>query len=303
MESIQSFRANRFAFFVSVCGLVILLAIRKFDLKIDALKIRQWWSNMTAENYSTLEQSPKTVVLVYTNFWGTKTWVRNEGRCSLLSNQRNAMSKKCSLNYFELTYDKTRFFESDLVVFHVRNMPNLDELKSLSNHSRPISQRWVYALWESPKLSRNKQTPYDGLFNLTWTYRTDSDIWGPYGRYEKLSPEEIKMNKLATTLTDYSQGKTELVAWMVSNCHSQIRLSLVRELKKYIKVDVFGHCSSKIFGEPRVCPRNREKTRECLKKYKFYLSFENALCEDYITEKYWRHLGKNINSYFVRLIF
>ena len=89
MESIQSVRANRFAFFVSVCVLVILLAIRKFDFEIDALKIRQWWSNMTAENYSTLEQIPKTVVLVYTKLFRAKNWVRNEGRCSLLSYQRN----------------------------------------------------------------------------------------------------------------------------------------------------------------------------------------------------------------------
>ena len=29
-----------------------------------------------------------------------------------------------------------------------------------------------------------------------------------------------------------------------------------------------------------------------LNEYKFYLAFENALCEDYITEKYWARLGE-----------
>lgn len=124
--------------------------------------------------------------------------------------------------------------------------------------------------------------------NLTWTYRTDSDFWSPYGTYEQLSPEDIKMKEIATT-KDYTVGKTELVAWMVSNCGPQLRISFVHELKKYIEVDVLGVCAS-VFGESRSCPR--AETGNCLKKYKFYLSFENAQCEDYITEKYWRCLGK-----------
>ena len=88
----------------------------------------------------------------------------------------------------------------------------------------------------------------------------------------------------------YSQGKTELVAWMVSNCAAQPRMAFVQNLKKYIKVDVFGRCSGK-FGQHRGC-RN---LAACLKTFKFYLAFENALCEDYITEKYWGRLGKSLS--------
>lgn len=70
----------------------------------------------------------------------------------------------------------------------------------------------------------------NGLFNLTWTYRTDSDFWAPYGYYEPHREEDGKMNEVAT-MTDYTEGKSELVAWMVSNCSPQLRLSFVRELK------------------------------------------------------------------------
>ena len=101
-------------------------------------------------------------------------------------------------------------------------------------------------------------------------------------------------------MTDYTKGKSELVAWMVSNCGPQLRISFVRELKKYIKVDVFGRCSGKNFGDPRSCSKNRNK--DCLQKYKFYLSFENRLCEDYITEKYWSRLGKNTIFFFLVLL-
>ena len=97
-------------------------------------------------------------------------------------------------------------------------------------------------------------------------------------------------NKKGTT-SDFTRGKSKLVAWMVSNCGAKLRRKFVRELKKFIKVDVFGKCSGKIFGESRPCPKTKQSNIECLKKYKFYLSFENALCEDYITEKYWANLG------------
>ena len=272
-EMAESKRPMFVALFITGCAIVILFKVHEFDVQRDV----PWHllKKTTAHEMSVQRQSPKTVVLVYTRFWRWNNWVRKESGC-------------CS-EHFELTYKKERFNESDIVVFHAINMPSSDVLKSLLK-SRPNSQRWVYAMWESPMLTPNPKR-LNGLFNLTWHYRTDSDIWGRYGSYEQLSREDVlKMNKTAT-VTDYAKGKSELVAWMVSNCGPQLRISFVRELKKHIKVDVFGRCSGKNFGDPRSCSKNRNK--DCLQKYKFYLSFENRLCEDYITEKYWSHLGKN----------
>ena len=273
----ESKRPMFVALFITGCAIVILFKVHKFDVQRDV----PWHllKKTTAHEMSVQRQSPKRVVLVYTRFWGWNNWVRNESGC-------------CS-EHFELTYKKERFNESDIVVFHAKNMPSSDVLQSLLK-SRPNSQRWVYAMWESPMLTPNPKR-LNGLFNLTWHYRTDSDIWGRYGSYEQLSREDVlKMNKTAT-VTDYTKGKSELVAWMVSNCGPQLRISFVRELKKHIKVDVFGRCSGKNFGDPRSCSKNRNK--DCLLKYKFYLSFENALCEDYVTEKYWGNLGKKVNLF------
>ena len=72
------------------------------------------------------------------------------------------------------------------------------------------------------------------------------------------------------------------VVWFVSNCReSNTRQQQAHELQKYIAVDIYGKCGT------MQCPRSRET--ECFEKlnrdYKFFLTFENANCKDYVTEK------------------
>ena len=53
-----------------------------------------------------------------------------------------------------------------------------------------------------------------------------------------------------------------------------------------INVTVYGKCST-----------SGEKTEDAFKNldnYYFYLSFENSLCDDYITEKFFKMLKQNI---------
>lgn len=53
----------------------------------------------------------------------------------------------------------------------------------------------------------------------------------------------------------------------------------MEELQKYIAVDIFGKC-----GES--CSDKCEDV--IISEYLFYLAFENQVCNDYITEKFWR---------------
>ena len=230
-----------------------------------------------AENNTRSVTQKPFVILVYTQFFGTKEWIKITDDCSSPEIPGNS----CRKDMVDLTYDKKRYAESEFVIFHARDMPGVDHLKTIMKN-KPSSQFWIYFLQESPNAPPDTR-PLNGMFDLTMTYRSDSDFWWPYGSYRGIPFEK-------TSQLDFSVGKDKLVSWMVSNCNSHLRNSFVHELQKYITVDVFGSCSGK-FGESKSCPRG-EACRNIIKQYKFYLSFENALCEDYITEKYWGRIGK-----------
>ena len=230
-------------------------------------------NELIASANTTRSRSQQTILLLlYNEFLGEKDWFRFNEDCH------------CVKNKVEITHDKRRFLESDFVLVHVAsNLPSLKNLKTM-RRQRPSWQRWIYYSMESPMSESSPNTRRLGdMFDLTFTYRVDSDFWAPYGTYE-----EIPFVNLSHQ--DFSAGKDKLVAWIVSNCEPPLRKLFVRELQKYITVDVFGSCSG-TFEKSVSCPRDKT-CKGIIKQYKFYLSFENALCEDYITEKYWGHLGK-----------
>ena len=150
------------------------------------------------------------------------------------------------------------------------------------------------------------------------TYSKNSDFPIPYGKFvpkkKKPTPENVRNTnrrhpwmpawlqsgiggkstaEVAASKTDsppdVASTKTRLVAWFVSNCNTASRREdFVKELREHVDVDIYGSC-----GEFD-CPRAKEA--ECLgmltDHYKFYLSFENSVCRDYVTEKFWRILSE-----------
>lgn len=84
------------------------------------------------------------------------------------------------------------------------------------------------------------------------------------------------------------EKKNSSIAWFVSNCFTNSKRDrLAKKIKKQMDVDIYGSCGTK------KCPVNDEKCYNLLDtNYKFYLSFENALCNDYVTEKLFRPLQK-----------
>ena len=86
---------------------------------------------------------------------------------------------------------------------------------------------------------------------------------------------------------NYAEGKDKLLVSVNSHCQTPdgVRENFVRALNRITKVDVHGECGG-IFGRI-TCPRWSERCKISLKSYKFYISLENSICNDYVTEKYW----------------
>ncbi|NWR93852.1 FUT6 fucosyltransferase, partial [Furnarius figulus] len=140
----------------------------------------------------------------------------------------------------------------------------------LARLPRLPTQRWLWLNMESPSHSPNLSA-MNNLFNLTVSYRHDSDIFLPYGELRPLrQPRPLAVPR-----------KSRLVAWVVSNWREESRrVSYYRELRKHIVVDVYGK---------EHAPLPREQLLPTVSRYCFYLAFENSQHEDYITEKLWRN--------------
>ncbi|XP_074834444.1 3-galactosyl-N-acetylglucosaminide 4-alpha-L-fucosyltransferase FUT3-like [Carettochelys insculpta] len=184
--------------------------------------------------------------------------------------QQPTALRKCSellgIQDCHITVNRSWYSKSDAVIIHHWDV--CSSPKNLPQGPRPPSQHWIWFNLESPTHSSNLGL-MDNLFNLTMSYRRDSDIFTPYGGLEVLSqPQNFSI-----------PAKSKLVAWAVSNWNpASRRVQYYEELKKYLHVDIYGKHHMPL-------PQNKQVST--LSQYKFYLAFENSLHEDYITEKLW----------------
>jgi hypothetical protein len=128
-------------------------------------------------------------------------------------------------------------------------------------------QKWILFNWEAPPNSPIRALdPFGDHINWTMTYRQDSDLFVPYGKV-------LKCDKNLKTKHKFD-GKKKSIAWFVSNCKTGSKREVyVKELKKYIDVDIYGKC-----GDFNCSRKNESLCYEMIaKNYKFYLSFENSV--------------------------
>jgi len=151
---------------------------------------------------------------------------------------------------------------------------------------------------EPPHITKNVHLGRNARNTLLASYWRGSDIPIPYGLWipgEALEDESyyepIDCESGTTRRTFQGAGtghnKSRLVAAVISNCKdANGRLEYIRELQRFIPVDVYGKCGAlrcpkKDDGDNANCMGGIERTT------KFYLAFENSNCEDYITEKFF----------------
>ncbi|XP_072529455.1 4-galactosyl-N-acetylglucosaminide 3-alpha-L-fucosyltransferase 9-like [Salminus brasiliensis] len=170
-----------------------------------------------------------------------------------------------------LIIDRNRINEAHGVMFHVRDIGG--DVPYLKTLSRPAWQNWVWMNMESP--TNSPQLPgMDDMFNLTSNYRTDSDVWVPYGHLVEAS-EEDKAFQIPQ--------KDKLVCWIVSHWEDKLwRVEYFNEFSQHINVEGYGRHFGRYID-------NKDYFK-VMSSCKFYLAFENSVHKDYITEKLFNPL-------------
>lgn len=140
------------------------------------------------------------------------------------------------------------------------------------------------------------------LFNYTATFKRQSDY--PVTTQFLPNIEYLQSKKYLVPINDKNRYRKEdhlaPIFYIQSDCQTPSnREKYVELLQKYINVDSYGKCNNNkklpdyLSFEKSMGPMNHEEFFKLGAKYKFTLSMENAVCDDYITEKVWRpfHLG------------
>ncbi|XP_049885518.1 alpha-(1,3)-fucosyltransferase C-like [Pectinophora gossypiella] len=162
---------------------------------------------------------------------------------------------------------------------------------------RSTRQKYVYTNVESAANYPLRTNFWNGYFNWTWTYKLDSDNrWGYLAirnaTHHVVGPQvNMHWTNLSETVSpeiiQILKRKKKAAAWFSSNCYTRsnreyLVMKIQDELQRFgFKVDIYGACGK------LDCPKNiMDRCLDVLENnYYFYFAFENALSEDYVTEK------------------
>ncbi|KAI6230035.1 Glyco-tran-10-N domain-containing protein [Aphelenchoides fujianensis] len=161
--------------------------------------------------------------------------------------------------------------------FSIFDLPPLDPaaLNVFFSLESPLNSEFRYHLLTENVRRRD-------FFNLTVTYQTKSDVFYPYGLFERIDgTEEDGEVYTDAELERAIDQKTEMALVANSNCRTDShREYLIEDLKKRIPLTTVGKCYGVKCDDQCFTSLQRQ--------HFFYLAFENSVCPDYVTEKFFR---------------
>lgn len=182
----------------------------------------------------------------------------------------------------------------DAILFRASDFARAEDLPRI----RHPKQKYVFVSQEPASIYPLAQQPTQ-FFNMTWTYKLDSDITfrniivkNRYG--EDIGPQmEAKwiniedMMPADEFIKSRLANKSKAVAWIETNCLSLSRreeyvAQLYYELANLgLSIDTYGQC-----GLGSISNMNLEDIFRLLEtKYYFYMALEKTFDEDYVTEQ------------------
>ena len=187
--------------------------------------------------------------------------------------------------YCLFTANRSFLNKANAIFFHA-SLLSVNDLPPTRNPQ----QKWIFYTKEAPRhhiTGKVNLTLFDTLFNITVTYSSNATVLAAYGKCTKSNFNNLKNSYIAKSIA----GKTKTAAWFVSHCYTENkREDYVKQLTQYVDVDIYGECGT------LHCPFGLKECNTLLEKhYWFYLSFENSNCKDYVTEKVFNILTRNIN--------
>ena len=168
---------------------------------------------------------------------------------------------------FELSTDLRRFPEARVVVFHIPSLGRIERLR------KPPGQLWAAWWMECEQHFPSLNAPeFMARFDLTISYRLSADVPTPY-----------LDERVQSQLRSPPSPKCELAALFVSGTRETSgRTKYLEELMNHLDVHSYG---SVLRNRRLAKDRGRETKLDTISRYRFTLAFENAVAEDYVTEK------------------
>lgn len=162
----------------------------------------------------------------------------------------------------------------DYLVQTYPNTPSMEGKNTKVNSTEPSTKSGEKQKFNE-KNGRHLHEGYNDARNANQSLRQDQSDKDDRSLYKWFTKEEVRW-----------AVRPRLAAWMASHCPTESRReAVVAALQRHINITTVGRCGN------LTCGRNHMDTycfRWLAASHLFYLSFENALCDDYHTEKLWR---------------
>lgn len=204
---------------------------------------------------------------------------------------------KCDISY---DYDPGLIPSNSVeaYIFHLKSYPGIPPQKI----QMPRDRKHIWALLqeESPMYCMEcLDEEFLSLFNFSSTFSRNSNIPFPLLNMLSLNNITSKIFFVETKKKNSYLKEISPILYLQSNCKTTtMRDSYIRELMKYIPIDSYGKCLNnkelpsayRHFGYKYL---ERNDFLQFVARYKFVIAIENSVCDDYITEKFWRaiHVG------------